>query len=85
MEKTLKVIDRVVSILVSILFILLLVCVSVLPIAKSKSYYMNQHHKNDVVGILNEYTFNGKKHYQAGENGEVFEYYYPDDYEVISN
>lgn len=82
MEKALKVIDRIVSILASILFILLLVCISVLPIAKSKSYYMNQHHKNDVVGILNEYTFNGKKHYQAGENGEVFEYYYPDDYEA---
>lgn len=85
MEKVFKVLDRVVVIFASILFILLLFCLSILPIAKSKKYYMNQHHKNDVVGILNEYTFTGRKHYQTDSEGNLYEYCYPDDYEVTWN
>ncbi len=82
MEKVFKILDRAVVIIASILFILLLFCISILPIAKSKKYYMNQHHKNDVVGILNEYTFTGRKHYQTDSDGKLYEFSYPDDYEV---
>lgn len=82
MEKVLKVLDRVVVILASVLFILLLFCLSILPIAKSKKYYMNQHHKNDVVSILEEYTFNGVTHKQYDSEGNEHKYYYPKDYEV---
>lgn len=82
MEKTLRILDRVVTILACVLFILLLFCVSILPIAKSKKYYMNQHHKNDVVGILEEYTFNGVTHRAYDSEGNEIIYCYPSDYEV---
>ena len=43
--KKIKIIDYIVSIIFSITFIILLGCVAVLPIAKSKSYYLSEHKK----------------------------------------
>lgn len=43
--KKIRIIDYIVSIIFSITFIILLGCVAVLPIAKSKSYYLSEHKK----------------------------------------
>lgn len=62
MEKTLNIIDHIVTILFSILLIILIGCISILPIAKSKAYYLAQHEKNNVESILENYSFDGAKH-----------------------
>ncbi len=77
MEKVLKIIDRIVIILASILLVILIGCLSVLPIGKSKSFYMKEHIKNDVVGILNEYTFTGRSFVQVDEYGNSVTVFYP--------
>lgn len=77
MNKALNIIDKIIIVFASILLFILIGCLSVLPIAKSKSYYMKQHVKNDVVNILNEYTFTGMYHTQLDENNEKVTVYYP--------
>lgn len=77
MEQILKVFDKIVIIISSILLIILIGCLSVLPIAKSKSFFMKEHERNNVVDILNEYTFTGQSHTQFDENGNEVIHYYP--------
>ena len=57
--KVLNIIDHIVMVLTSLIFIGLALGASVLPIAKSKKYYYHQHEINDVVNILREYSFTG--------------------------
>lgn len=76
MEKTLNILDRTITILFSILLIILLACISILPIAKSKSYYMNEHEKNDVKSILEMYSFDGYSH-SIYENNEIITHIHP--------
>lgn len=78
MDKFLKIIDKIVIVFASILLIILIGCISVLPIAKSKAFYMKEHKKNNVVEILNTYTFTGESHYQKDEEGNLIKHYYPD-------
>ena len=51
MNKFLNIIDRIILILASIIFIILVGCISILPIAKSKSYYLKEQDKNNVVEL----------------------------------
>lgn len=81
-NKVLNVTDYIVSILTSILLIALIACISILPIAKSKSYYMNQHQKNDVINELQTYTFTGHTYTLEGTDGKEYYYTYPKDYVV---
>lgn len=81
-NKIMKVVDHTVCILTCILLIALIACISILPIAKSKSYYMSEHQKNDVVNELQTFTFTGRTYLQTDSNGEKHVYYYPEDYVV---
>lgn len=62
MNKILNIIDRIILILASVIFIILIGCISILPIAKSKSYYLKEQDRNKVEEILEKYTFNGYVH-----------------------
>lgn len=77
MHKTVACIDRIVVVLASLLLIILMGCVAVLPIAKSKSYYMKEHEKNKVEEILETESFNGKLHTHYDENNEPYVHYLP--------
>lgn len=77
MSKLLSCIDRMVCILASLLLIVLMGCLAVLPIAKSKSYYMKEHEKNQVETILETESFNGKAHVHYDENHEAYLHYLP--------
>ena len=57
MNKILNIIDRIILILASVIFIILIGCISILPIAKSKSYYLKEQDRNKVEEILEKYTF----------------------------
>lgn len=48
MNKILNIIDRIILILASVIFIILIGCISILPIAKSKSYYLKEQDRNKV-------------------------------------
>ena len=52
MNKILNIIDRIILILASVIFIILIGCISILPIAKSKSYYLKEQDRNKVEEIL---------------------------------
>ncbi len=75
-NKTLSIIDSIVLVLASIILVALMVSAAVLPIAKSKNYYMKEHNKNNVVEILKEDTFNGISHFHR-INDERVQCYYP--------
>ncbi|MCM1513392.1 MAG: DUF1461 domain-containing protein [Anaeroplasma bactoclasticum] len=77
MHKLLSCIDRMICILASLLLITLMGCLAVLPIAKSKSYYMKEHEKNHVETILETESFNGKAHIHYDENHESYLHYLP--------
>lgn len=77
-----KIVDHTICILTCILLIILIACIAILPIAKSKSYYMKQHIKNDVVTELQNYTFNDKTYVQTDSDGNNYFYSYPSDYVV---
>ncbi len=57
-----KILDYTSCIFFSISLIVLFGCLAVLPIAKSKKYYMKEHQKNNVEEILEQYSFNGTSH-----------------------
>lgn len=76
MNKFLNILDHIITILFSILLIILIGCLSILPIAKSKAYYLAEHEKNNVEQILETYSFNGNKH-TIVENGEFVTHYHP--------
>ncbi len=84
MKKVNKILDYLCCIFFSISLIILIGCISVLPIAKSKKYYMKEHTKNDVETILKNETFNGKTHYCTDVNGDFFEHYIPK-YDISTN
>ncbi len=63
MDKTLKIIDRLVLIIASILFIALAFALAILPIAKSKSFYNHEHLKNKIEENLELNSFNGQNNY----------------------
>lgn len=75
--KKIRIIDYIVSIIFSITFIILLGCVAVLPIAKSKSYYLSEHKKNNVKQILQETSFRGGTCYCYDKDGNYMSYYVP--------
>ena len=77
MHKFMSCVDRIVCILASLLLIILMGCLAVLPIAKSKSYYMKEHEKNHVETILETESFNGKAHIHYDENHESYLHYLP--------
>lgn len=81
-NKILSITDYIVTILTSILLIALIASISILPIAKSKSYYMNQHEKNDVINVLQKQTFTGYTYRLKGSDGNIYHYTYPKDYIV---
>ena len=56
MNKILNIIDRIILILASVIFIILIGCISILPIAKSKSYYLKEQDRNKVEEILEKYS-----------------------------
>lgn len=62
MQKVNRIIDHISAICFSISLIVLLGCLAVLPIAKSKKYYMKEHSKNNVEEILENRSFNGISH-----------------------
>lgn len=62
MHKVNRVIDYCCAIFFSISLIVLFGCLAVLPIAKSKRYYMKEHLRNNVQAILEEKSFNGISH-----------------------
>lgn len=62
MQKVNRIIDHISAICFSISLIVLLGCLAVLPIAKSKKYYMKEHLKNNVEEILENRSFNGVSH-----------------------
>lgn len=75
--KKIKILDYIISIIFSISFIILLGCISVLPIAKSKSYYLSEHKKNNVKQILQEKSFKGGTCYCYDKDGNYKRYYVP--------
>ena len=78
MNKFLNIIDRIILILASIIFIILVGCISILPIAKSKSYYLKEQDKNNVEEILEKYTFNGDSHQHYDETtNSYYDCYWP--------
>lgn len=77
MHKTFACIDRIICILASLLLIILMGCIAVLPIAKSKSYYMKEHERNKVEKILETESFNGKVHTHYDENNTAYSHYLP--------
>lgn len=81
-EKILKVTDRIVTILTCVLLIALIACIAILPIAKSKSYYMSQHKKNDIVTELQEWSFTGNIYVQKDADNNTYTYCWPEDYVV---
>lgn len=81
-QKILIITDHIICILTCILLIILIACVAILPIAKSKAYYMAQHEKNDIVNELQTFTFNGYTYTQIDNSGNIYKYTYPADYEV---
>lgn len=70
MNKINKILDYCSCILFSISLIVLFGCLAVLPIAKSKSFYMKEHEKNGVEYILENKSFNGGSHYCTDISGE---------------
>lgn len=70
MNKINKIIDYCSCILFSISLIVLFGCLAVLPIAKSKRFYMKEHQKNNVEDILETKSFNGIQHYCTNVAGE---------------
>lgn len=62
MQKVNRIIDYISALCFSISLIILLGCLAVLPIAKSKKYYMKEHLKNNVKEILETNSFNGVSH-----------------------
>lgn len=78
MNKFLNIIDHIILILASIIFIILVGCISILPIAKSKSYYLKEQDKNNVEEILEKYTFNGDSHQHYDETtNSYYDCYWP--------
>ena len=78
MNKILNIIDRIILILASVIFIILIGCISILPIAKSKSYYLKEQDRNKVEEILEKYTFNGYVHQHYDETTHsYYDCYYP--------
>lgn len=77
MNKFKKILDYFVCIVFSISLIILLGCIAILPIAKSKSYYLKQHEKNNVKQILQKYSFRGGYCKCLDRNGNMMTYYIP--------
>ena len=85
MNKFLNIIDRIILILASIIFIILVGCISILPIAKSKSYYLKEQDKNNVEEILEKYTFNGDSHQHYDETTNSYYDCYCNSINIICN
>lgn len=81
-NKTLRILDQTILILTFIIFIILVGCLSILPIAKSKSYYIKETNKNNVEAILEEYTFNGIKHQHYDKASNTYQSCYWPKYDV---
>ncbi len=72
-----KILDYISCIFFSISLIVLFGCLAVLPIAKSKKYYMNEHQKNGVEEILEQYSFNGTTHSCTDVNDQIVKHTLP--------
>lgn len=77
MQRLNKVIDYCCAICFSISLIVLLGCLAVLPLAKSKKYYMSEHLHNNVLEILEEKSFNGVSHRCSDINGNTIDHRLP--------
>lgn len=72
-----KILDYISCIFFSISLIVLFGCLAVLPIAKSKKYYMKEHQKNNVEEILEQYSFNGTTHSCTDVNDQIVKHTLP--------